>query len=193
MKTWPTAMHYETASIPGAASVSPAVDVSSELRERVVIYRCRNRRFYRKKERQYVTLKDVFRIVREGVDISIYDVANHSDITASVLAQIVLDKENDSERLMSEVFLRGLIGSYNDEAARILPEFLRVSLETFMRYQKGLTTSLPGATAAIELFERQMKLNMAVFNMALKMLSALAVQSDDVDLPMAERPVVRRR
>ena len=75
-----------------------------------VIKKYANRRLYNTATSTYVTLEDLAKMVKEGVDFVVFDAKSGDDITRSVLAQIIFEEEGkDGNTLLPVNFLRQLI------------------------------------------------------------------------------------
>src|SRR4029079_13121134 len=68
-----------------------------------------NRRLYDTVESRYITLADIRRLVIERTDFVFIDRKTQTDITRSVLLQVISEQEHDGEPLMSRDFLAQVI------------------------------------------------------------------------------------
>ena len=71
-----------------------------------------NRRLYDTVESRYITLADIRRLVLERIEFVVIDKKSQSDITRSILLQVIAEQEHDGEPLMSRDFLSQVIRSY---------------------------------------------------------------------------------
>ena len=101
----------------------------------VVIKKYANRRLYNTATSAYVTLDDLARMVREGVEFVVYDAKTNDDLTRQILTQIIFEEESRGEALLPVQFLRQLIGFYGNSMQGVLPSYLEMSLDTFTRQQ----------------------------------------------------------
>jgi polyhydroxyalkanoate synthesis repressor PhaR len=60
--------------------------------EPITIKRYANRRLYRPGSGTYVTLEDLAEMVEDDEDFVVFDVATSTDITGSVLKQIIIER-----------------------------------------------------------------------------------------------------
>lgn len=74
-----------------------------------VIKRYSNRKLYDPQTSQYVTLEELADMIRAGKEISVVDVATGEDLTAVVLAQILLEKQRQQQTMLPTGFLHQLI------------------------------------------------------------------------------------
>ncbi|MDZ4112658.1 MAG: polyhydroxyalkanoate synthesis regulator DNA-binding domain-containing protein, partial [Brevundimonas sp.] len=69
-------------------------DKKSGAGETVVIKKYANRRLYNTATSAYVTLEDLARMVREGVEFVVYDAKTNDDLTRQILTQIIFEEES---------------------------------------------------------------------------------------------------
>jgi len=132
----------------------------------VVIKKYANRRLYNTATSAYVTLDDLARMVREGVEFVVYDAKTNDDLTRQILTQIIFEEESRGEALLPVQFLRQLIGFYGNSMQGVLPSYLEMSLDTFTRQQEQLRGQFTRAFAAApggNLMEEAVRQNMAMF------------------------------
>jgi len=137
----------------------------------VVIKKYANRRLYNTSTSAYVTLEDLARMVREGVDFVVYDAKTNDDLTRQILTQIIFDEESRGEALLPVQFLRQLIGFYGGQMQGVLPSFLEMSLDNFTKQQeqiRGQFSKAFGAAPGAGLMDEAVKRNMAMFADAMK-------------------------
>ncbi|WP_298746652.1 polyhydroxyalkanoate synthesis repressor PhaR [uncultured Brevundimonas sp.] len=138
----------------------------------VVIKKYANRRLYNTATSAYVTLEDLARMVRDGVDFVVYDAKTNDDLTRQILTQIIFEEESRGEALLPVQFLRQLIGFYGGQMQGVLPSYLEMSLDSFSRQQeqmRGQFSKAFGAAPGVGLIDEAVKRNMAMFAEAMKM------------------------
>lgn len=138
----------------------------------VVIKKYANRRLYNTSTSAYVTLDDLARMVREGVDFVVFDARTNEELTRQILTQIIFEEESRGEALLPVQFLRQLIGFYGGQMQGVLPGYLEMSLENFSRQQEQFRSQMSrtfGTTPGGAFMEEAVKQNMAMFERALKM------------------------
>ena len=143
----------------------------------VVIKKYANRRLYNTSTSAYVTLEDLATMVREGVDFVVYDAKTNDDLTRQVLTQIIFEEESRGEALLPVQFLRQLIGFYGGQMQSVLPSYLELSLDNFVRQQEQFRSQFSrafGATPGVGMFDEQVKQNIAMFERAMKMFTPMA-------------------
>ena len=144
----------------------------------VTIKKYANRRLYNTATSSYVTLEDLAKMVKEGVEFNVYDAKTSEDLTRSVLTQIIVEEEGKTgQNLLPIGFLRQLIGFYGDNMQWMVPKYLEHSMQTLARNQEQLrgyfqTTFGPmfpfGTT-----IEEMGKQNVAMFERAMRMFTPL--------------------
>lgn len=132
--------------------------------EPTVIKKYANRRLYDTGRSSYVTLDDLYEMVKEGHDFVVYDAQNGNDLTRSVLTQIIVEQESkQDQQLLPTSFLRQLIGFYGENMQHFVPNYLEQALENFSKNQEKFQEMFPMAT-----FEEMGRQNMAMFEQAMK-------------------------
>jgi polyhydroxyalkanoate synthesis repressor PhaR len=138
----------------------------------VVIKKYANRRLYNTATSAYVTLEDLARMVREGVEFTVFDAKTNDDLTRQILTQIIFEEESRGEALLPVQFLRQLIGFYGGQMQGVLPSYLEMSLDSFSRQQeqmRGQFSKAFGAAPGAGILDEAVQRNMAMFTEAMKM------------------------
>ena len=157
--------------------------------ETVVIKKYANRRLYNTATSAYVTLEDLARMVREGIEFVVYDAKTNDDLTRQILTQIIFEEESRGEALLPVQFLRQLIGFYGGQMQGVLPSYLEMSLDNFSRQQeqmRGQFSKTFGAAPGAGLLDEAVKRNMAMFAEAMKLwpgFNAASAASSDSSTP----------
>ena len=167
--------------------------------EPVVIKKYANRRLYNTSTSTYVTLEDLAKMVREGVDFVVFDAKTNEELTRQILTQIIFEEESRGQALLPVQFLRQLIGFYGGQMEGVLPSYLEMSLENFSRQQEQFRdqmTKVLGANPATGLMgaglmEAAAKQNMAMFQNAMKMFPAFAYGRTDGEAPAQAAPAAQ--
>ena len=68
--------------------------------EEYIIKKYLNRKLYDTKEKKYVNLSEISRLIREGVDLKVIDNHSKKDITPLVLAQIIVEQEKTKKIML---------------------------------------------------------------------------------------------
>ena len=138
----------------------------------ITIKKYANRRLYNTRTSAYVTLEDLAKMVREGVDFVVFDAKTNEELTRQILTQIIFEEESRGQALLPVQFLRQLIGFYGGQMEGVLPSYLEMSLDSFTRQQeqiRGQFSKAFGATPGAGLMDEAVKRNMAMFSEAMKM------------------------
>jgi polyhydroxyalkanoate synthesis repressor PhaR len=77
-----------------------------------IIKKYPNRRLYDTVESRYITLADIRRLVVERIDFIVIDKKSQTDITRSILLQVIAEQEHGAQPIMSREFLSQVIRSY---------------------------------------------------------------------------------
>lgn len=133
--------------------------------ESIIIKKYANRRLYNTDTSTYITLDDLYEMVRKGVDFSVRDAKTGNDITNQILTQILLEQESGGVNLLPTNFLRSVIRFYDGEANTILPPYLEAMMENFNQHQQKWTENMK-SYSALEQLEEIGKQNMALFQQA---------------------------
>ena len=71
--------------------------------EEYIIKKYSNRKLYDTKEKKYVNLAEVSRLIREGEEIKVIDNQTKEDITSLVLAQIIVEQEKTKKIMLPSI------------------------------------------------------------------------------------------
>lgn len=146
-----------------------------------VIKKYANRRLYHTGTSTYVTLDDLAEMVKSGESFAVQDAKSGSDITHSVLTQIIFEQEGKTGQTMLPVpFLRQLISFYGDHMQAVVPSYLEASMSAFGQEQERIReqmASMVGKTpvdmiaSSQQMVEEQTRKNMTTFTEAMKMFN----------------------
>ena len=131
----------------------------------IVIKKYANRRLYNTKSSSYITLDDLAKMTRDGVDFQVVDAKTGTDITHAILTQIIMDEEAHGEQMLPISFLRNLISMYGNSMQALMPQYLEASMDNFRTNQRKLQETWSanmGPDALAKLAER----NMSMFHAA---------------------------
>lgn len=104
-----------------------------------VIKKYPNRRLYDTAISSYITLADVKRLVLEGVDFEVVDAKTKSDLTRSILLQIISEEEEGGRPIFSSELLAQLIRAYGGNMQNMLTSYLEKSMELWGEQQRVIT------------------------------------------------------
>jgi polyhydroxyalkanoate synthesis repressor PhaR len=131
----------------------------------VIIKKYANRRLYNTRSSSYITLDHLAKMTREGVDYKVLDAKSGTDITPTILTQIIMEEESNGEQMLPVSFLRELISMYGNSMQSLMPHYLEASMENFRANQAKLAKAFEdslGNNPLAKLAEQ----NMAMFRAA---------------------------
>ena len=143
-----------------------ANQASENAEEPVIVKKYANRRLYNTRSSSYITLDDLARMTREGIDFQVLDAKTGNDITHQILTQIIMEQEESSgEQMLPIGFLRQLISMYGNSMQAMMPQYLEASMENFRANQQKLQDAFKTSMGP-DAFARLAETNMAMFKAA---------------------------
>jgi len=133
--------------------------------EPIIIKKYANRRLYNTKSSSYITLDDLSRMTRDGVDFQVLDAKTGADITHQILTQIIMEEESHGEQMLPISFLRQLISMYGNSMQALMPHYLEATMDNFRANQRKLQETWQ-ASMGPDAFARMAETNMAMFKAA---------------------------
>jgi polyhydroxyalkanoate synthesis repressor PhaR len=103
-----------------------------------IIKKYPNRRLYDTELSRYITLADVRDLVMRCVPFRVVDTANDTDITRSILLQIMLEEETGVKPLFSATMLAQIIRFYGGTFHGLFARYLENALNLFAKQQKQM-------------------------------------------------------
>lgn len=100
-----------------------------------IIKKYPNRRLYDTEISSYVTLEDIRQLVVDDEPFEVHDAKSGQDITRTVLLQIIAEREEAGEPLLSANVLQQLIRFYGDSLQGFMGQYLERSLQVFQDQQ----------------------------------------------------------
>jgi len=104
----------------------------------VIIKKYANRRLYNTRSSSYITLEHLANMTREGINYKVLDAKSGTDITHTILTQIIMEEESNGEQMLPVSFLRELIGMYGNSLQSLIPHYLEASMDNFRANQAKL-------------------------------------------------------
>ncbi|WP_170005206.1 polyhydroxyalkanoate synthesis repressor PhaR [Pseudopontixanthobacter vadosimaris] len=132
----------------------------------VIIKKYANRRLYNTSCSSYITLDDLARMTREGVDFQVVDAKSGDDITHSILTQIIMEEEANGEHMLPVSFLRQLISMYGNSMQAMMPHYLEASMANFRRNQAKFQSAFQTGVGTGNPLSRMAETNMAMMRAA---------------------------
>lgn len=101
-----------------------------------------NRRIYDTQDSKYITVNDVRDMVVEGVEFKVIDTQSKKDITRSILLQIIIEQESDTDPLFSTDNLQDFIRYYGANQQQGFSDFMNQSLAFFQDQQDQFQSNM---------------------------------------------------
>ena len=127
----------------------------------VIIKKYANRRLYNTRTSSYITLDHLAQMVKENIEFKVLDAKTGSDLTHTILTQIIMEEEASGEQMLPTNFLRQLIAMYGNSMQALLPGYLEASMEHFRENQAKLRKAIEdsiGANPLAQIAQRNMEL-----------------------------------
>ena len=95
-----------------------------------------NRRLYDMTDSQYVTVEDVRKLIVRGESIEVIDSRDESDLTRSVLLQILAEQEQEGHgTVLTNRTIEQLIRFYGDSFGRVVSRYIEEAISAFLEHQ----------------------------------------------------------
>ncbi|MCC2646561.1 MAG: polyhydroxyalkonate synthesis repressor, PhaR [Rickettsiaceae bacterium] len=101
--------------------------------ELIIIKKYPNRRLYDTSSSQYVTLENLFLMIKEGKEFRVEDVKSKEDLTKTVLTQIIFEQEAKGYNILPESFLKHIIKMYDNNLQNLFSLYLEQSVKEFAK------------------------------------------------------------
>ena len=131
----------------------------------IVIKKYANRRLYNTRSSSYITLDDLAKMTREGLEFQVLDAKTGNDITHAILTQIIMEEEASGEQMLPISFLRQLISMYGNSMQALMPHYLEATMDNFRANQRKLQETWK-ASMGPEAFAQLAETNMKMFQAA---------------------------
>jgi len=107
------------------------------MNEKRIIKKYPNRRLYDTKDSKYITLEDIAILVSESKKFVVIDSKTGKELTKSILLQIIIDKEQNSDSIFSTEVLIQIIQSYENSYYSAMDSQLKKNIgELISQYKK---------------------------------------------------------
>ncbi len=129
--------------------------------ETVIIKKYANRRLYNTRTSSYITLEHLAQMVKDNIDFKVIDAKTGSDLTHTILTQIIMDEEAGGSQMLPTNFLRQLISMYGNSMQALLPGYLEASMDHFRENQAKLRKAIEdsiGANPLAQIAQRNMEI-----------------------------------
>lgn len=101
-----------------------------------------NRRLYDTVISSYVTVDDIRQLVIDGETFEVHDAKTGADLTRQILLQIITEREDQGQPMLSAQLLQQLIRFYGDQLQGFMGSYLERSLQTFLDQQQQFRSQL---------------------------------------------------
>lgn len=102
--------------------------------EILVIKKYSNRRLYNVSASNYITLEDLFQIIKSGQDFIVTDAKTQEDLTHPTMIQLILEQEMKGYNLLPLEFLKQMIIFYDNPLGQTFREYMLQSITLFNKY-----------------------------------------------------------
>ena len=131
----------------------------------IIIKKYANRRLYNTRSSSYITLDDLAKMTREGLEFQVLDAKTGNDITHAILTQIIMEEEASGEQMLPISFLRQLIAMYGNSMQALMPHYLEATMDNFRANQRKLQETWQ-ASMGPDALAKLAETNMAMFKAA---------------------------
>ncbi len=97
-----------------------------------------NRRLYDTAVSKYVALDDIRRLVVDGIPLKVIDAKTETDITRSILLQIIVEQEDRGQPILTTELMEKIIRFYGDALQVLMSTYLERSVDSFVKQQEAL-------------------------------------------------------
>lgn len=103
--------------------------------EKIVFKKYANRRLYNTEKSEYVTLKEVADLVRQGHRVEVIDAKTKEDVTAFILTQIVLEEAKQNNTLLPVPILHMIIQYGDNILGEFFSKHFQKSVQNYVDYK----------------------------------------------------------
>ena len=103
---------------------------------RIELRKYPNRRYYNSARRQHVTLEEIYSLVRAGSEVQVTDSKTGEDITAEVLAQIILERDSPKMGIFPVQLLHELIRANEPLIRDFVQKYFHQAFTIFLESQR---------------------------------------------------------
>lgn len=115
----------------------------------VLIRKYSDRRLYDTSTSRYVTLEDIARMVRDGIDVRVVDARSSKDLTHIILTQIIVDDAREREIALPLQLLTQLVRASDKATHDFLTWYLNSTLDLYKKAQDTVQTRFSDAKKAV--------------------------------------------
>ena len=115
---------------------------SSEEARRLKIRKYPNRRYYDSTRSRHLTLEEIYQAIREGYEVEVTDSKTGQDITAKVLAQMIIELDASKLGVFPVPLLHRLLRANEELISDFTRKYFSQALQAFLDSQKNFEQSL---------------------------------------------------
>ena len=105
-----------------------------------------NRRYYDATRSRHLTLEEMRSLIREGYDVRVTDSKTEADITAKVLAQIILELDEEKIEAFPIALLQRLIRVNDHVIKEFVDRYFNQALTRYLQYRQQVEEHLRSAS-----------------------------------------------
>ena len=110
--------------------------------ETIVIKKYPSRRLYDTHNKCFLTIRQLGKMIREGLDVTIIDKESGEDITKTVLTQVVMEAEKSNQDILPVSLLHQLIRSSGSAYKGVFDGVLSTGAKTLQKAKESVESSL---------------------------------------------------
>jgi polyhydroxyalkanoate synthesis repressor PhaR len=115
----------------------------------VLIRKYSDRRLYNTATSRYVKLKDIARMVRDGVEVRVVDGRTGKDLTHIILTQIIVEDAKERQIALPLQLLTQIVRASDKATHDFLTWYLNGALDLYQKAQNTVSTGLSEAKNAV--------------------------------------------
>jgi len=122
--------------------MEPNAQPSSSSQEPVELRKYPNRRYYDSTHSRHVTLEEIYSMIRDGREIRVTDSKSGQDITARVLAQIIIELDPPKLGVFPVALLHRILRANEQIVNDFVQKYFNQALNSFLDSQKNFEQHL---------------------------------------------------
>ncbi len=115
----------------------------------VLIRKYSDRRLYNTVSSRYVKLKDIARMVRDGIDVRVVDGRTGKDLTHIIMTQIIVEDAKQRQIALPMQLLTQLVRASDKATHDFLTWYLNHALDLYQKARNTVNTGVSEATNAV--------------------------------------------
>ncbi len=112
--------------------------------QHILVKKYANRRLYDTAHSQYVNLRQISDLIREGNTVEVVDASTGEDLSKVILTQIILEEEKGQRNLLPVDFLHRIIQDGESAYEKFLEKGLEAGLTAYRAAQEQMESALRG-------------------------------------------------